>query len=387
LFQKRAVFTEKVSVQTRSLIVIGASGTGAQEPDSGILGSVSKEDVVQFYQHNADRGDLQAQAVLGQVYYFGTHNIQQNYDKALYYFRKCTASLSASKPQSRGSEFKVTSGSNGKKKDDPENSSSYQCAVFLGLMYIRGDGVKASNQTAFQYFKRAAEGGSGAALYYLGVMHLKGIVVKKNYDSATKLLIRSAEKGFADAYTQLGMMMYEKGEFDAAFKYFQTASKTTNLIALGMLGKFYERGLGGGAAKKSCFVALTYYKNVAERGDYLRPFLSEAFDLYQKESGTLNLDLSSALENEESMAASLLAPIGLFSNDGVKSQSVWMKRAFAKFLIAAEMGYEQAQANIAWIVEKKGFKVYNEEYSQYFASLWWNRAALQGIFSRFKTQV
>jgi len=64
----------------------------------------------------------------------------------------------------------------------------------LGHMYANGVGVEASNTTALEWFKQAAEKNHPSALYGLGYAHLGGLGVPKDAKKAFKYFTAAGEQ-------------------------------------------------------------------------------------------------------------------------------------------------------------------------------------------------
>ena len=69
----------------------------------------------------------------------------------------------------------------------------------LGHMYASGAGVEASNATALEWFRQAAEKNQASALYGLGYMHLSGMGVPPDARKAFKYFTLAAEQVRAPA--------------------------------------------------------------------------------------------------------------------------------------------------------------------------------------------
>lgn len=85
----------------------------------------------------------------------------------------------------------------------------------------------------------AAEKGLSSAEYNLGVMYLRGQGVKQDFLEARKWFIRSADQNYAYAWNDLAYM-YEKGvgvprDFSIAMDYYQKASDLGCRMAAGNL--------------------------------------------------------------------------------------------------------------------------------------------------------
>jgi len=80
--------------------------------------------LVDYYLHTADKGDIGAQLALGKLYYHGSQGVPQNFAKAALYFEQAA------------------------RAGDPLASGS------IGQMFLLGVGVKQNNETARRFFIR-----------------------------------------------------------------------------------------------------------------------------------------------------------------------------------------------------------------------------------------
>lgn len=81
----------------------------------------------------------------------------------------------------------------------------------LGVMYFKGQGVKADHLQGLELFKKAAEQGHVNAQFLLGTMYDKGEDVLQDRAVAAKWYRKAAELGHAQAQFNLGLM-YTNGE-------------------------------------------------------------------------------------------------------------------------------------------------------------------------------
>eukprot|EP01135_Chromosphaera_perkinsii_P000357 Nk52_evm4s78 gene=Nk52_evmTU4s78 len=201
--------------------------------------SMSQEDIIQYYQYTADRGDVQAEVLMGQLYYQGGHGLRADPQKAFSYFHAASQNGNA------------------------------EAMAFLGQMYMMGKGVQQNNLTAFQYFTAAASQGITAAHNGLGYLYLHGMGVKRDYEEAVKYFQKAADGKNADGKLNLGNMYYNglgvAKDFKKAFSLFQEASEQGHSLAVYRLGTMYYSGIG---APRSCELASRLFKNVAERGPW-----------------------------------------------------------------------------------------------------------------------
>eukprot|EP00158_Paraphelidium_tribonemae_P005848 Partr_v1_DN27557_c0_g1_i2_m30169 len=279
----------------------GLYGPGASHPDLMAGDDISVEDLVQYHQHNADRGDAHSQVILGQLYYFGRHTLTKSYEKAMLYYRRAASILPPSPPQRASNALHL----------DGQMKAAAQAVSFLGNMYWHGHGVPQDNTTAARFFKQAAEYGNADALNNLGVMYWNGIVVKKNANKAFKYFSKAVESKNSEAMVNLARIYLNmvSPDFEIAVRYLDDAMKMGSVISLYELGKLH---LGTGPVMYSCQTAKMYFKTFVERADYDRPILEDAYRDFEN---------------------------GKYEN------------AYMKYLLASELGYDIAHVNAAYMLE------------------------------------
>lgn len=78
-------------------------------------------------------------------------------------------------------------------------------------IYLEGsDIVKQDNDTAYKYFKKAADLGNPVGQSGLGLMYLYGKGVEKDYGKAHKYFSQAADQGWVDGQLQLGNMYFSE---------------------------------------------------------------------------------------------------------------------------------------------------------------------------------
>ncbi|XP_067942796.1 protein sel-1 homolog 1-like [Watersipora subatra] len=218
------------------------------------ISNVLDDDLIQYYQFLADKGDTSAQVGLGQLYYQGGRGITVDYDLAFYYF------LQASK------------------------GGDAMADAYVGRMYAEGVGnVEKDYETAYEYFYKSAEQENPIGQCGLGMLYLKGHHVAKDPAKAFYYFQKSSEKNWVDAHLQLGLMYFRgeggvKLEPKLALKYFNLAAQGGNVLGLFNLAQMHAAGMG---VMRSCHIAVELYKNVAERGPWSK-LLMEGFDFYKQ---------------------------------------------------------------------------------------------------------
>ncbi|KAI9208523.1 uncharacterized protein BJ171DRAFT_489184 [Polychytrium aggregatum] len=310
---------------------VGSMDTFAKNSHS----SSEKVDVIlQYYKYEADNDNIEAMFHLGQIYYDG-HVVTRSYHTAMLYFSKVIKHYKA---------VIDTYKRNGVSTKDQEkaNLSKFAAASagYIGLMHWRGEGVPQSDKNARAWFEKGATLKSSLCLYALGLMKRDGLAgFEKDLEEAKKLLTEAAKENSGAQY-EVGALAMAEDNHVSAFTYLSLSAKKENLRAFFQLGRMYNRGLGVPAA--DCQLGVGYHKLLSERADWETPIVYEAYQRY--EVG----DIEGAL---------------------------------SRYLIAAELGYEAAQVNAAWIIDRG---IYEFEDSGLFpadADPWkvglvlWSRAA------------
>ncbi|KAL4002881.1 Sel1 repeat family protein [Acanthocheilonema viteae] len=288
-----------------------------QDTVSSSSNSILDSNLLNYYKYLADKGDLQAQVSLGQLYLTGGRGVEQNMNLASQYFSTAA------------------------------QAGSTNAYAYLGKMYL--DGTSATpqdNATAFQFFKKAADKGNPVGQSGLAIMYMYGKGVKQDYTKAAKLFTLAAEQGWVDGQLNLGYLHFRglgvKRDFKLAIKYFQLASQSGHVNAYFNLAQIHATGTG---VPRNCHTAVELYKNVAERGRWSER-LMEAYTSYR--SGRVD-------------------------------------EAAFKYLFLAELGYEPAQTNFAYIIDRGESNLFPSEEALQRALLHWQRSANQDYaYARIK---
>ncbi|XP_017084105.2 protein sel-1 homolog 1 [Drosophila eugracilis] len=268
-------------------------------------------EIVDYYQLLADKGDVQSQVGLGQLYYQGGKATQQDHQKALEYFTQAA------------------------------NAGNAIGFAFLGKLYLEGsEQIKADNDTAFKYFTKASEMGDPVGQSGLGLMYLKGLGVPKDSIKALSYFTQAADQGWVDGQLQLGNMYFTgngvKTDYKLALKYFNLATQSGHVLAYYNLGVMNAFGMG---MLRSCPTAVEFFKTVSERGRWSSR-LMHAYSDYKKNR---------------------------------------IDEAYMQYSLMAEVGYEVAQSNAAFLLDREEVHVFNDRHEDLIrAFYYWKRAAGQG---------
>ncbi|CAO3656727.1 unnamed protein product [Mucor hiemalis] len=284
----------RLSEETGGVYGYGASVTTEKRSrNGGSEKSISIDEILQYWEYLAAKQDIDAQLMLGQVYYLGTRSVPRNFEKALHFF-----------------EIIVEKIPNNGKVPAKNTKPIGQAAGYLGLMYWRGEGVKADAKIAYQWFDIGVKFNDATSQNALGMMYLSGTIVPKNREKAVEFFKKSAEQDNPHAQVNLAIE-YSQSEttMPLAIRYFTRAADAKHLLAFWYLAIMNERSI---VPRPSCRIAVSYYKAIAEKGDWLNPTVEDAYSAYTKK------DTEGALLN---------------------------------YMLAAERGYEIAQSNVAYMLD------------------------------------
>ncbi|XP_076160693.1 HMG-coA reductase degradation 3 isoform X2 [Ptiloglossa arizonensis] len=267
-----------------------------EQENPGYSSGIFDQDLIEYYQLLAKKGDTQAQVGLGQLHYQGGRGVPLDRVRAMHYFQHAA------------------------------DAGNHVAMAFLGKIYLEGnDIVKQDNETAYKYFKKAAELGNPVGQSGLGLMYLYGRGVERDTTKALQYFSQAAEQGGTGV----------KRDYKLANKYFNLASQSGHVLAYYNLAQMHATGTG---MMRSCTTAVELLKNVAERGKWSDQLVVAHTDYRE---GRIN-------------------------------------EAFVNYALLAEMGYEVAQSNAAFILDKGETTILSEEEGLVRALALWARAASQG---------
>ena len=284
----------------------GAYGEGASVASSGMNANrapansdqhAALDDVLEYLDIMSRKGDLKATFSLGRLHYDGSRSMRPNIKVARQYFRTV-----AQKYWAR--DGTVIS-------DDADNVGriAAKAAAFLANMYLRGEGTAQSYEKALTWFKRGLRNGDAACQFGIGFMYLHGYGVPKDPVKAAEYYKAAAEQDRAVAQVELGKLFLDQGDLVPATRYFELATRHGHIEAFYYLAEISNYGIG---RERSCQYATAYYKLVAEKAEALHSSFEEA---------------NAAYDDGDSEAALI------------------------GYLMAAEQGYEHAQANVAHMLD------------------------------------
>lgn len=278
---------------------VSSSGPNANQNNAHSSAEASLEDVLEYFDIMSKKGDVKATFSLGKLHYDGARTLPRNFRKAMKYFRT-VARLYWTKDGSI-----LANHLPGIDKVAPK------AAGYIGMMYLRGEGVETNFDTAAMWFRRGIANGDALCQHQLGLMYLHGYGVPEDAYRASSYFKAAAEDDFPAAETRLGALFLDQGDVETASKYFELAARYGWMEAFYYLAEIANNGIG---RERHCGIASAYYKMVAEKAEAIHSSFSESNAAYS------NGDMETAL-----MGA----------------------------LMAAEQGYENAQANVAFLLDEQ----------------------------------
>lgn len=275
-----------------------SSGQNAKTPHVHSDAYSSLDDVVEYMDLQARKGDVRASFNLAKLNYDGARMSKRDLPAAKKRFLEIARMNWTKDGKTRQNVSPLV-----------EKLAS-KAAGYLGRMFLRGEGVPQNFDIAKTWFRRGIEHGDALSQYSMGIMYLNGLGVPKDAVKAAELFGAAADQDLAVAQVRLGALFLDQGDVPTAMKYFDLAARHGHLEAYYYLAELTHNGVG---RDKSCSVAAAYYKIVAEKAEIVSTSFPEANEAY------LNGDLETAL---------------------------------VSYMMAAEQGFEVGQANVAYLLDQ-----------------------------------
>lgn len=285
----------------------GVYGEGASVSSSGVHAKqggptsdayADLEDVLEYLDFQSRKGDLRATFNLGKLYYEGSRGLGRDLRTAKDHFMQVARLYWT--PQGKI------------KSDIPATVEKLapKAAGYLGRMFLRGEGMEQSYAKAKIWFQRGIANGDALCQYSMGLMYLHGLGVPKNPIKAAEYFAPAADQDLAVAQTNLGVLFLDQGDLQTARTYFELAARNSHIEAFYYLAEISNQGLG---RDRSCGMAAVYYKIASEKAEVIHSSFIEANEAYE------NGDMETAL---------------------------------VAYMMAAEQGYEHAQANVGYLLDR-----------------------------------
>lgn len=285
----------------------GVYGEGASMTSSGLNAlreahsstEASLEDVLEYLDLMSRKGELKATFSLGKMHYEGARGMPRNFRKSLKYFKQVAK------------RYWNKDGSINPNHPMGIEKLAAKAAGHIGMMYLRGEGVEQNFSTALTWFKRGLANGDALCQHQMGLAYLHGYGVPQDAFKASSFFKAASEQDFPASATRLGALFLDQGDIPTATRYFELAARWGWMEAFYYLAEMSNNGVG---RQRHCGMAASYYKMVAERAETVHSSFIEANTAYK---------------------------------NGDK------ERALIAVMMAAEQGYENAQANVAYVLDEQ----------------------------------
>lgn len=255
----------------------------------------------------------------------------------------------------------------------------------VGLFYYFGlRGLRRDHSKALSWFLKAVDKGEPRSMELLGEIYARGAGVERNYTKAFEWLTLASKHHLYSAYNGIGYL-YVKGygvdskNYTKAKEYFEKAADNEEVGGHYNLGVLYLKGIG---VKRDVKLACKFFIVAANHGQP-KAFYQLAKIFHLGVGFKKNVPLATALYK-------LVAERGPWSSLSRWALEAYLKgdvgKAYMLYSRMAEMGYEVAQSNAAWILDKYGERSMcmgesgfctDAERHQRAHSLWW-QASEQG---------
>lgn len=284
----------------------GVYGEGASVISSGVFANkagpnsdqhAAFDDVLEYLDLMSRKGDVKATFSLGRLHYEGSRTMRRNLRSARSYFM-----IVARKYWAKDGTIITDDSGTGK--------IAAKAAGYLGRMFLRGEGMEQSFDKALTWFRRGLANGDALCEYELGLMYHEGLGVRRDIMAASDYFKEAANQDLAAAQVKLGQLFLDQGDITAATRYLEIAARHGHIEAFYHLAEISNNGIG---RERSCGMATAYYKLVAEKVETIHSAFDEA-----------NMDYEEG-DTENALIA---------------------------YMMAAEQGYENSQANVAYILDE-----------------------------------
>lgn len=222
----------------------------------------------------AERGDAEAQYILGQNYFNG-NKVLQNEIRAFEWFLRAAG------------------------------NGQVLAQTQVGWMLKEGKGVQQNYDEARKWYLKAAEAGSAGAQNDLGLMYEGALGVTMDFVEAAKWFLKSADQGNRVAQFNLAMCFYDgKGVAQShteAHKWFLKAALQDDPLAQFSLGMMYADGLGvrQDFVESYAWFTLAARKGLTKAEDLVKTFESNAPELVPQSRGRATM-LAEIVQNHSS---------------------------------------------------------------------------------------
>jgi SEL1 protein len=277
---------------------VSSSGMNAKQGGPTSDAYADPEDVIEYLLFQASKGEFTASFGLARVYYDGGRGMKRDFKLAKKYFMEVAR------------QYWDQNGHVTRETSAGMEKLASKSAGYLGRMFLRGEGMEQSYSKAKIWFMRGLANGDALCQYSMGLMYREGLGVERNVKKASEFFGAAADQDLAVAQTNLGILFLDQGDIATATRYFDLAARNGHIEAFYYLAEMNNQGIG---RERSCGTAAVQYKIVAEKAEAIWGSIGVANEAYDEGDN---------------------------------------QKALIHYLMAAEQGSENAQANVAWLLDR-----------------------------------
>ncbi|CAK8696804.1 protein sel-1 homolog 3-like isoform X2 [Clavelina lepadiformis] len=218
------------------------------------------------------------------------------------------------------------------------------------LLYWGQQGLQRNLNAAFEYYKKAAQGGDPTALYDYGVILLKGHGTEADAEKGVEVLKQAADHQNPGALNTLGWYYSTKEvNMTKAMEYFEQADKLGSVDAAYNIGHMYHTGKYPGKKRDVKMAFTKYYKSAT--GGHVEGSLQVSYFMATGIRGFLHRNPLMAVQWSQYISERN-PTMGELVREGLQAyrKHSWSK-ALLIYITVAETGFEVAQFNTAFLCE------------------------------------
>jgi len=202
----------------------------------------------------ADLSNAEIQFLLGRCYHYGAGGHRIDFAKAAEWYRKAVGRKHSGAMNNLADLYMKGQGVPRSAETASElyresAESGYAPAQRnLAFLYLKGNGVAKDGSLAYHWFTKAAEQNDFEAQKRAGIMALEGSGIPKNPSEAEKWLKKAADHNDPETQYLLGKYYYDgisgENNYHEAFKYLTASANSNYTPAQWLLGLCYAEGKG-----------------------------------------------------------------------------------------------------------------------------------------------
>ncbi|SPO29630.1 related to Sel-1 homolog precursor [Ustilago trichophora] len=323
------------------------------------------EDLLEYHIYLAEHGDVRSTLFMAKVYYHGSiyssseaaGAVRRDYRRALQWLLRVAKEVWPRKAGevARGGPTGYTAKPGDKAEDvqlrvdDNVLAHAGTAAGMIGQMYLRGEGVEQDFKRAWVWFSRGQSTGDAESYNGLGVMLRDGLGTAVDIGVATTFFEAAAKAKHSGANVNLAKIHMDMGDLDAASKCLTVASVgDSRFEAVYLLAKVNAQLARQKQSNEHCRTALSGFKHTAEKGDWSTRISHKAEHAWRRSE---------------------------------------KQKALLGWALAGEMGYESAQNNVAYMLDRANTRTrildlsydlaQNGNFTDRLALVHWTRSAAQ----------